>query len=115
VIVNITNDGWFKESEAAEQQFHNAIFRAIELRRPMIRCANTGVTAAVSTTGQTLQKLVDDKGSHFTRGSLLVELPIPLKPAFSLYALSGDWPVIGLGLLGFAIGFKSRGAKTKES
>lgn len=115
VIVNITNDGWFKESEAAEQHFHNSLFRAIELRRPLIRCANTGVTAAVSATGQTLQKLVDDKGSNFTRGSLLAELPIPLKPSFSLYALTGDWPVIGLGLLGLAIGFKSRSAKTKTS
>jgi apolipoprotein N-acyltransferase len=113
VIVNITNDGWFKESEAAEQHFHNSLFRAIELRRPLLRCANTGVTASVSATGQTLQKLVDDKGSNFTRGSLFAELPIPLKPSFSLYALTGDWPVIGLGLLGLAIGFRSRTAKAK--
>jgi apolipoprotein N-acyltransferase len=106
VIVNITNDGWFKESEAAEQHFHNSLFRAIELRRPMVRCSNTGVTAAVSATGRTLQKLVDDKGNHFTRGTLLAELPIPLKPVFSLYALAGDWPVIGLGVLGLVMGFR---------
>jgi len=111
LIVNITNDGWFKESEAAEQHFHNSLFRAIELRRPLLRCANTGVTAVVSATGQTLQKLVDDKGSNFTRGSLLAELPIPLKPSFSLYALTGDWPVIGLSLLGWAIGFRNRTRK----
>ena len=115
VIVNITNDGWFKESEAAEQHFHNALFRAIELRRPLLRCANTGVTAAVSATGQTLQKLVDDKGSNFTRGCLFAELPIPLKPSFSLYALTGDWPVIGLSLLGLVIGSRNRTAKTKTS
>jgi len=111
LIVNITNDGWFKESEAAEQHFHNSLFRAIELRRPMVRCSNTGVTAAVSATGRTLQKLVNDKGNHFTRGTLLAELPIPLKPAFSLYALTGDWPVIGLGLLALVVGFRGRTPK----
>jgi apolipoprotein N-acyltransferase len=108
VIVNVTNDGWFKESEAAEQHFHNAIFRAIELRRPMIRCANTGVSAAVSPTGATLAKIVDGSGSHFTNGSVLAEVPVPLRPAFSLYALVGDWPVIGLGLAGLGLGFATR-------
>ena len=108
VIVNVTNDGWFKESEAAEQHFHNAIFRAIELRRPMIRCANTGVSAAVSPTGATLAKIADESGSHFTNGSVLAEVPVPLRPAFSLYALVGDWPVIGLGLAGLALGFATR-------
>ncbi len=51
IIVNLTNDGWFKETPAARQHFANARFRAIELRRPMLRCANTGVTAAIDTIG----------------------------------------------------------------
>ncbi|RPJ32771.1 MAG: apolipoprotein N-acyltransferase [Verrucomicrobiaceae bacterium] len=107
VIVNVTNDGWFKESAAAAQHFANARFRAIELRRPMLRCANTGVSAAIDTTGSTAhpdtgkpQVIVDAKGSHFTRGSLLVELDVPLQPSFSLYAVIGDWGVIGLALSG---------------
>lgn len=115
VIVNVTNDGWFKESPAAEQHFANSIFRAIELRRPMIRCANTGVTAAVTVTGSPLhpqtgkpQVLTDANGSHFTTGSLLVDVDIPLKPAFSLYALLGDWPVIAMGVAGWLAGFLRR-------
>jgi apolipoprotein N-acyltransferase len=78
VIVNVTNDGWFKQSAAAAQHFANARFRAIELRRPMLRCANTGVSAAVDSAGLTAhpdtgkpQVLTDAAGSHFTRGSLL--------------------------------------------
>lgn len=108
VIVNVTNDGWFKESAAAAQHFANARFRAIELRRPMLRCANTGVSAAIDSTGSTAhpdtgkpQVLVDEKGSHFTRGSLLTEIDVPLQPSFSLYAMIGDWGVISLALLGF--------------
>jgi apolipoprotein N-acyltransferase len=109
VIVNVTNDGWFLESAAAAQHFANARFRAIELRRPMIRCANTGISAAIDTTGSTThpdtgknQVLVNPTGSHFTRGSLLTELKIPQNPSFTLYAFIGDSGIVVLALLGWA-------------
>ncbi|HVJ44804.1 MAG TPA: apolipoprotein N-acyltransferase, partial [Luteolibacter sp.] len=101
VIVNVTNDGWFKESIAAAQHFANAKFRAIELRRPMIRCANTGVTAAITPTGEA-KILTGPDGSHFTRGSMLADVAIPLKPGFSLYGMIGDWGIIATGVAGFA-------------
>ncbi len=107
VIVNVTNDGWFKQSAAAEQHFDYGKFRAIEFRRPMLRCANTGVSAAITTTGSTAnpdngasQILTDASGSHFTRGSLLTVLEVPLRPSFSLYAVIGDWGIVLLALLG---------------
>ena len=110
VIINVTNDGWFKESAAAAQHFQYARFRAIELRRPMLRCANTGVTAAISSTGSTRhpdtgksQILTDQEGSCFTRGSLLTELKVPLRPSFSLYAVLGDWGLITLALIGLIL------------
>jgi len=110
LIVNVTNDGWFKESPGAAQHFANARFRAIELRRPMLRCANTGVSAALTATGLTVhpegwakQELRDGKGSHFTRGHLLAEIDIPKNPPLTLYAWIGDWGVIVLALAGFAM------------
>jgi len=110
IIVNVTNDGWFKETEGAAQQFANARFRAIELRRPLIRSANTGVSAAVSTTGITLhprtgkpQEIRDANGSHFIRGHLFVNLDIPKNPPVTLYSLIGDWGVIVLALVGFGV------------
>ncbi len=51
VLVNITNDGWFGLTPAAEQQLANATLRAVENRRPLIRCTNTGATCAVLPTG----------------------------------------------------------------
>ena len=108
VIINVTNDGWFKESEAAKQHFNNALFRAIELRRPMLRCANTGVSGAVSMTGEVVSTLTNEKGSHFTNGSLLAKVKVPLDPPFSLYAMLGDWPIIGFGVLGLVMGFSRR-------
>ncbi len=110
VIINVTNDGWFKESAAAAQHFAYARFRAIELRRPMLRCANTGVSAAIDSTGSTAhpdsgksQILTDAKGSHFTRGSLLTELKIPLHPTFSLFAVLGDWGLLTLAAAGLMV------------
>jgi apolipoprotein N-acyltransferase len=92
VIVNVTNDGWFAQSAAAAQHFANAKFRAIELRRPMIRSANTGVSGVISTTGFA-QTLKDENGSHFTRGHLLATAKIPLNPTATLYQKWGDGPV----------------------
>lgn len=115
VLVNLTNDGWFKESAAAEQHFANARFRAIELRRPMIRCANTGVSAAIDTTGGVahpdtgaVQILTDAQGSHFTRGSLFVELDVAKQPTISPYSMIGDWGVIVLAVIGLTLAWWTR-------
>jgi apolipoprotein N-acyltransferase len=113
VILNVTNDGWFKESAAAAQHFANARFRAIELRRPMLRCANTGVSAAINSAGSTAhpdtgapQVLLDPAGSHFTRGSLLAELNVPLHPAWTGYAAFGDSGILLLALAGLLLPLK---------
>ena len=117
MIVNVTNDGWFQESEEAEQHFKNALFRSIELRRPMLRCANQGVTAVISMVGSTYdpvtqenRRLLDEKGSHFHRGSLLANIYLPKKASLTLYARFGDWfAVTGLiaGLI-WGIAFRIR-------
>ena len=105
LIVNVTNDGWFKESEAAAQHFANAKFRSIELRRPTIRCANTGVSAVINSYGTVLdrekneeRKLVDDNGSHLMRGWLYATAHVPVEGPLTLYARFGDWFAV-LGLL----------------
>ena len=115
LIVNVTNDGWFKNSPAAAQHFANAKFRAIELRRPMIRCANSGVSAVVNSVGTTghpdtgvKQEIRDEEGSHLTRGWMLAEVDIPKRPPITGYAVVGDWGVIGLGVLGLVVGVTGR-------
>jgi apolipoprotein N-acyltransferase len=112
IIVNLTNDGWFKTSQAAAQHFANARFRAIEFRRPMLRCANTGVSAAINTLGSTVdlktgknQAILDKNGSSFVRDSLLTELNIPLNPTASLYSIIGDWGIILLSLTAVCVSF----------
>ena len=98
MMVNLTNDGWFHESEGGLQHFRNALFRSIELRRPMVRCANRGVTCVISATGSTVdpytrqdRRLVDANDSHFHRGSLLASAYLPVDGGVTLYAAFGDW------------------------
>ncbi len=114
VIVNLTNDGWFRTSAAAAQHFANASFRCIEMRRPMLRCANSGVTAAISMSGES-QVLRDAAGSTFVRGHQLMVLPVPLRSPRSLYAHWGDAPLLVLAVVGFLYPLRRRRASFMAS
>ncbi|MDY0362641.1 MAG: apolipoprotein N-acyltransferase [Desulforegulaceae bacterium] len=52
VFVTIANEGWFVHEKAAQLHLGLALFRAVEQRRPMIRCTNTGMSAHISATGE---------------------------------------------------------------
>ena len=90
VLVNLTNDGWFQKTEGAEQHLANAVFRAIETRRPLVRAANTGMTCLIDRCGRITQRL-----PAFTQGVLtgLVEL----QQGESFYVKHGDYiPIASL-------------------
>ncbi|MBU6300681.1 MAG: apolipoprotein N-acyltransferase [Verrucomicrobia bacterium] len=99
LIVNLTNDGWFEKSEANAQHLANAKFRCVELKRPMIRCANTGLTCAIDEFGALAtaqgtgrpQVLTDQAGSPFLAGALFVGLSLDSSPVTTFYARHGDW------------------------
>ncbi len=102
MIVNITNDGWFLQSEEPEVHLANAVFRAIELRRPMVRATNTGVSCFIDTNGHVISKLTDpDTGSSFIEGTLPGEVKVPRAGQITLYARFGDW--FALTLLGICV------------
>ncbi|WP_319407526.1 apolipoprotein N-acyltransferase [uncultured Desulfosarcina sp.] len=52
LLVNLTNDAWFGKSSAAYQHFSMAVFRAVENRRSLVRCANTGISGFVDPAGR---------------------------------------------------------------
>ncbi len=86
LLINLTNDGWFLKSAAAEQQFHHALFRAIENRRPLLRCANTGITGSVDAFGRT-----ERWAPPFTEAVVAREIAVPRNPGYTFYTRFGDW------------------------
>lgn len=55
LILNLTNDGWFGGFDAGrEQHFQIARWRAVELGVPVVRAANTGVSAAIGANGRVI-------------------------------------------------------------
>jgi apolipoprotein N-acyltransferase len=51
LLVNITNDAWFGRSSAPYQHISMTVFRAVENRVPLVRAANTGVSAIIDSKG----------------------------------------------------------------
>lgn len=91
MLVNITNDGWFLQSVETEVHLANAKFRSIELRRPMVRAANTGITCFIDTYGQVTSRLSDPvTGNTFIEGCLPGEVKVPKAGLLTFYARYGD-------------------------
>lgn len=86
VFVNLTNDGWFQKTAGAEQHLANAVFRAVENRRPLVRSTNTGMTGYVDSMGRWTEWL-----PPFTEGFKLDEISIPTGGTLTFYTRHGDW------------------------
>jgi len=93
LLINITNDSWFGTSPGSTQHLDNALFRAIENRRPMVRDANTGVTCIIDAEGRVLQSLRSEDGSPFLEGVLFGTVQVPRDPPTTVYMQWGDWVV----------------------
>jgi apolipoprotein N-acyltransferase len=91
VLVNLSNDGWFGATGAAEQHLAAAMYRAIETRRPLLRATHTGVTAAFDARGREVASL-----ARGVPGALVVDV-VPGSGA-TLYGRLGDAPLAALAL-----------------
>jgi apolipoprotein N-acyltransferase len=52
VLINISNDGYLGSTPVMRQHLANAIFRAVENKRDLVRVTNTGITAFINSAGQ---------------------------------------------------------------
>jgi apolipoprotein N-acyltransferase len=89
-LVNLTNDGWFGLSAGPYQHFQQARVRAIEEGLPVVRAANTGISAVIDPWGRVIKSL--PLGAE---GVLDAALPASIDPP--LYARMGD------GLIGLVV------------
>ncbi|MEO0621852.1 MAG: apolipoprotein N-acyltransferase [Pseudomonadota bacterium] len=99
-ILHLTNDAWFGDFAGPQQHLAQARIRAIEQGLPVVRAANTGISAVIDATGRVTHAL--PLGTH---GAIDTPLPAALAP--TIYSRSGDTPVLALLLLG-AVGFLVR-------
>ena len=84
LLVNLSNDGWFHGSSEHEMHLAVSVFRAVENRVPLVRAANTGVSAIVDGNGRVLKSLPTLK-----QDVLVGEAP--LDDRVGLYSSWGDW------------------------
>ncbi|CAM9954710.1 unnamed protein product, partial [Chrysoparadoxa australica] len=56
ILVNVTNDAWFADTSAPHQHLEIARMRALEAGRPLLRAANTGISAVIGPTGRVRQR-----------------------------------------------------------
>ncbi|MFN2480760.1 MAG: apolipoprotein N-acyltransferase [Pyrinomonadaceae bacterium] len=59
VLINISNDGYLGRTPVLRQHLANAIFRAVENQRPVLRVTNSGITARITPRG----KVTDETAS----------------------------------------------------
>ncbi|MGI9372241.1 MAG: apolipoprotein N-acyltransferase [Hyphomicrobiales bacterium] len=76
-LLNVTNDAWFGTSLGPRQHFAQARMRAIEEGLPLVRAANTGISAVIAPNGQVIRAL-----GLGEQGVLDTYLPLALKPTF---------------------------------
>ena len=100
-MLNITNDGWFRNSAELDQHLAIMVFRAVENRFCMARTANTGISSFVSPDGAIYAKLSDSKGKYREISGTLIDRIKLIEKYNPFYTICGDWFSI---LCGTAVG-----------
>jgi apolipoprotein N-acyltransferase len=85
VLVNLTNDGWFRGASELDLHLACGVFRAVECRKPFLIAANTGFSAWIDANGRILAK-----GPRRDTAVLLAEVRADRRKSRYLYY--GDWP-----------------------
>jgi apolipoprotein N-acyltransferase len=84
IIVNLTNDAWFGRTSAPHQHLAMSVFRAVESRLPLVRAANTGISAFIDPKGR-----IKHRSELFEEAALIGDVYPNSGPA-TFYTLHGD-------------------------
>ena len=108
VLVVQTNNAWFGEGGAAYQHAANSVLRAVETRRPVLRCGNGGWSGWIDEFGNVRSVLLNDDDSIYFRGTRTIAVTRDARwmSQASFYVQHGDWFVAvsaALILFGFVL------------
>lgn len=85
VIISLSNDYRSRNSVEGQQHYMNALFRAVENRRPLLRASSSGLTAYIDTAGRLIAA-----APYYKQAYLVITLPLK-KEHETLYTRIGDW------------------------
>ena len=105
-LVVLTNDTWYGEGAAAFQHAAHSVLRAVETRRPVLRCGNAGWSGWIDEFGNIRRVLNDQSGSIYYRGSAIAKVTRDQRwiGRNSFYVEHGDWFVlVSAALAGVAV------------
>ncbi len=95
-LLNITNDAWYGLSDGPYQHMHYAKVRSVEQGLPMVRAANTGISAIIDSYGRVVRKLpLGQRG--------VVDGLLPKKISATLYARYGGGMFVFVLIIGLFI------------
>jgi apolipoprotein N-acyltransferase len=104
VLVVITNNGWFGEGGAAYQHAAHSVLRAVETRRPLIRCGNGGWSGWIDEFGNVRTTVTNAEETIYFRGVKAMDVTRDVRwtEKKSFYTEHGDWFVlVSAGLMMF--------------
>ncbi len=87
MLINVTNDAWFGRSWGPYQHLAVAAVRAVENQVPVLRAANTGISAIIDRNGRIIERIPLDE-----RGVVVAEIETGGEQ--TIYTRFGDWIVI---------------------
>jgi len=85
LLLHLTNDAWFGTWAGPQQHLAQARFRAIEQGLPLLRSANTGISAVIDARGDVLRALPLGEAGF-------IDAPLPPARAPTLYSRTGNLP-----------------------
>gem|GEM_PF-1496339 len=88
ILINLSNDGWFRNSAAIEQHLATHIFRAVENRMYYITATNGGFSAIISPYGE-IRNIGRRETAEAVSGTVSVNLNET--QTLTLYQIIGDW------------------------
>ena len=86
VILNISNDYWSLTETEGKQHFMTGMMRAVENRRPLVRCTASGLTGVVERTGK-----IRDTQPFYKPLYINTHIELHGRGASSFYLKYGDW------------------------